>query len=67
MKYYVIKTTRNGIEYKRTKCLDSFTKEKSEAYQYSKQGAEDIAKRLNDQLHESWKDKIHYNTLAVNN
>ena len=65
MKYYVIKTTKNGIEYKRTKCLDYFTKEKSEAYQYSKQGAENIAERLNKQLHESWKNRIHYNTLAA--
>ena len=44
MKFYVIKTTKNGIEYKKYKCIDGWTKEKTASWQFSKQGAERIAK-----------------------
>lgn len=48
-KYYVIKTTKNGVEYKRTKCCDYWSKSKDGCWQYSKQGARQIAERLNSQ------------------
>lgn len=37
MKFYVIKTTKNGIEYKKYKCIDGWTKEKTASWQFSKQ------------------------------
>ena len=66
MKYFVIKTTKNGIEYKRYKCIDGWTKDKLQCWQFSKQGAEQIAQRLNDGIKEPfWKAGVHYNTLKV--
>ena len=65
MKYYVIKTTKNGVEYKRTKCLDYWTKDKSICWQFSKQGAERIAERLNNNIPANLIGKVHYNTLEV--
>lgn len=48
MKYYVIRTTKYGIQYKRYKCIDGWAKDKSICWKFSKQGAERIAKRLNN-------------------
>ena len=65
-KYYVIRTTKNGIEYKKNKCLDTWSKNKNECWQFSKQGAEQITKRLNVKIKEPfWKAGVHYNTLEV--
>ena len=64
-KYYLIRTTRNGIEYRRTKCLDYWSRNKCECWQFSKQGAEKIAKRLNEVIPESMKMKVHYNILKA--
>ena len=66
-KYYVIKTTKDGISYKRYKCIDGWSKNRTECWQFSKQGAEQIAKRLNDMITEPyWKARVHYSTLEVN-
>lgn len=64
-KYYVIKTTKNGIKYKRYKCIEGWSTDKSECWKFSKGGAEQIAKSLNDGIPESWQGKVHYNTLPV--
>ena len=68
MKYYVIKTTRNGIEYKRYKCIDGWSKEPTGCWQFSKQGAESIAKRLNEQFgfdNQAYPKKVHFNIKEV--
>lgn len=64
-KYYVIKTTKFGVEYKRTKCLDYWSKNPQGCWQYSEQGAKAIAKRLNAALSEQQKLKVHFNVLEV--
>ena len=64
MKFYVIKTTKNGIEYKKYKCIDGWAKEKTTCWQFSKQGAERIAKRLNDSV-KGYEHEIHYNVLET--
>lgn len=64
-KYYLIRTTRHGIEYRRTKCLDYWSTNKAECWQFSKQGAEKIAKRLNEAIPERMKMKVHYNILKA--
>lgn len=64
-KYYVIKTTKDGVLYKRYKCIDGWTRNKEICWQFSKQGAEKIAKRLNSFIPEQQKYKVHYNTLEV--
>lgn len=63
MKYYVIKTTKEGVQYKKYKCIDGWSKNKAECWQFSKVGAEKIAQRLNER--ESIPYKVHFNTLAV--
>lgn len=65
MKWYVVKTTKSGIEYKKAKCLDTWSKQKSGCWQYSLQGARRIAERLNSQLAPYWRDKIHYNYVKA--
>lgn len=66
MKFYVIKTTKNGIEYKKYKCINGWAKEKTTCWQFSKQGAERIAKRLNDAV-KGHEHEIHYNVLEAKN
>ena len=63
MKYFVIKTTKNGIEYKRYKCAEGWTKDKSICWRFSKQGAQKIADRLNELYAIPY--KVHYNILAA--
>lgn len=63
MKFYVIKTTVHGIEYKRYKCIDGWSKDKTNCWQFSKQGAQRIADKLNDRY--GIENKIHYNILSV--
>ena len=62
-KYYVIKTTSKGVEYKKYKCIDGWSRDKSECWQFSKQGAKKIADRLNEQGYIPL--KVHYNILAA--
>lgn len=63
MKYYVIRTTKDGIEYKQFKCIDGWTKDKSLCWGFSKQGAQKIADRLNA-LYEI-PGNVHYNILPA--
>ena len=48
MKYYIRKTNTqlNTVEYKRYKCSDGFSKNKSLCWKFSKQGAVKIIDRL---------------------
>lgn len=62
-KYYVIKTTKDGVQFKKYKCIDGWTKNRNECWEFSKQGAEKIANRLNEQNKEPH--KTHYNTVEV--
>ena len=68
-KYYVIRTTRTGIMYKRTKCLDKWSRTPEGCWQYSKQGAQKIADRLNAHVNPRgdpwWKIGIHYSIKEV--
>lgn len=63
MKYFVIRTTRSGIEYKRYKCSEGWTRNKSICWQFSKQGAQKIADRLNENY--AIPNKEHYNILKA--
>lgn len=65
MKWYVIRTTKYGIEYKKAKCLATWSKTKDGCWQYSLQGAKQIADRLNSALNPYWRDKIHYNYIKA--
>ena len=68
MKYYVVKTENFGSprkEYKRTKCLDYYSRDKSVCWQFSKQGAQKIADRSNAALAPYWRDKIHFSIEPV--
>lgn len=68
-KYYVIRTTKNGVEYKRTKTLDYWSKTPEGCWQYSKQGAEHIAEHYNASINphnEPWyKIGTHYSIKEV--
>jgi len=50
MKSIVTMTTKHGVSYKRTKCLDEWTDNVNEAYRYTVPGAKRIAERLNNTL-----------------
>lgn len=63
MKYYVIKTTVHGVEYKRYKCVDGWTKDKSKCWQFTEKGAQKIADRLNDRSLQPRRE--HYNILKA--
>lgn len=68
MKYYVIRTTRNGVEYKRYKCIDGWKKEPIGCWQFTKQGAERIAKRLNEQVcfdSQPYPKRVHFSIKRV--
>lgn len=70
MKYLVIKTTKHGIEYKRYKCIEGWSKHPDGCWQFSKAGAEKIAKRLNkeyDYEGQSYPKRVHFNILEVQN
>lgn len=64
-KVFVIVTTKNGIQYKRYKCIDGWSRNPDECWQFSKQGGERIAARLNKGIAECNKRRIHYSTLEV--
>ena len=68
-KYYVIRTTKKGIEYKRTKTRDYWSKNPEGCWQYSKQGATQIADRYNHQVNphnEPWYSiGVHYSIKEV--
>lgn len=49
MKYYIVKETKHGKEYKRYKCIDGFSKNKELCWKFSKQGALGIIGRLEKQ------------------
>lgn len=63
MKYFVIKTTKEGIEYKKYKCIDGWTKNKEICWKFSRQGAKQIADRLNEKYEIPY--KVHYNILKA--
>ena len=65
MKYLIVKTTKDGVEYRRTKCLGGWTKDKSVCWQFSKQGAKKIVDELNASIPENKKKEIHYNFVEV--
>ncbi len=68
MKYFVTKTTTGKLEYKKYKCIDGWSTDPKECWQFSKAGAQNIANRLNEQ-HEygsqSYPKKIHFNTMEA--
>ncbi len=68
MKYFVIKTTVNKVEYKKYKCIDGWSTDPNECWQFSKQGAEKIAKRLNDFYevdNQPYPKSVHFNILKA--
>lgn len=68
-KYYVIRTTKTGIMYKRAKCLNKWSRYPEDCWQYSKHGAQQIADRLNAQVNPRgepwWKVGIHFSIKEV--
>ncbi len=46
MKYYIVKETKYGKEYKKYKCINGFCKDKELCWKFSKQGALGIIGRL---------------------
>lgn len=50
MKYYIVKETKFGKEYKRYKCIDGFSSNKDLCWKFSKQGALGIIERLKKQF-----------------
>ena len=68
MKYYVIKTTKRGVEYKKYKCIDGWSKTPEGCWQFSKAGAEKIVTRLNkiyDYEKQPYPKRIHFNLLEA--
>ncbi len=68
-KYYVIKTTPSSVEYKKYKCIDGWSKTSEGCWQFSKAGAEGIAKRLNktyEYERQGYPKKIHFNVTKAN-
>lgn len=63
MKWYVIKTTKDGVLFKRYKCIDGWTKDKEKCWKFSKQGAKQIADRLNEKYEIPY--KVHYNIMKA--
>lgn len=68
--YFVVRTTKYGICYKRTKNHDYWSKNKNECWVYSLQGAKKIVERLNNQI--TWNGKRtfaeageHYNYIEA--
>lgn len=68
-RYYVIRTTKNGIEYKRTKTRDYWSKTPEGCWQYSKQGANQIVDRYNANINPNNKPwyqvGVHYSIKEV--
>lgn len=68
-KYYVIRTTKHGVEYKRTKTLDYWSKTPDGCWQYSKQGAKNVADKYNTMVNpknEPWHGVgVHYSIKEV--
>lgn len=46
-KYYVVKIMNNGKYYKKYKCIDGWSKNPEDCWQFTKSGALQIANRLN--------------------
>ncbi len=68
MKYFVTKTTAGKLEYKKYKCIDGWSTDPKECWQFSKSGAQKIADRLNEHYEfeqQTYPKKIHFNTMEV--
>ena len=68
VRYYVIKTTRQGVEFKRYKCIDGWSRTKENCWKFSKQGAQQIADRLNKECkyeEQAYPKTEHYNILIA--
>lgn len=67
-KYYVIKTTKRGIEYKKYKCIEGWSKTSDGCWRFSKAGADKIVKRLNkayDYEGQSYPKRIHFSAIEI--
>lgn len=71
MKYFIIRTTPKGIHYRMYKCLsDYWTKDFTQCWQFSEQGAKKICDRENQRVKEACeqygnKPTTHYNYVEV--
>ncbi len=68
MEYYVIKTTKSGVEYKKYKCIDGWSENPKECWRFSESGAKTIAERLNELYgydKQLYPKKVHFSVLAV--
>lgn len=68
VRYYVIKTTKAGIEFKRYKCIEGWSRDRSECWKFSKQGAQQIADRLNKECRydeQAYPKTVHYNIMIA--
>ena len=67
-RYYIIKTTKNGVEYKRYKCIDGWSKTPENCWKFSKAGATKIVKEYNIGCHydeQPYPKTIHYNFIEA--
>lgn len=62
MKYYIVMHNKqfNTTQYKRYKCIDGFSKDKTICWQFSKQGALKIIERLKREYHHNIKNLVFY-------
>ncbi len=68
MKYFVTKTTKGKLEYKKYKCINGWSSNPRECWQFSKVGAQKIVNRLNERCdynHQSYPKEMHFNTMEV--
>lgn len=67
-RYYIIRTTKKGVEYKRYKCIDGWSKTPEGCWKFSRAGAAKIVKKYNEGCHyeqQPYPKRIHYNYLEV--
>lgn len=64
-KYFICRTTKHGVMWKKAKCLDTWSKDRASCWQFSKNGAKQIVDRYNASIPDSEKNQIHYNYCPV--
>lgn len=68
MKYYVIKTTRTGVQFKKYKCIEGWSNTKADCWKFSKQGAQKIADGLNAYYkyeEQAYPKTVHFNIMIA--
>lgn len=64
-KFYIKSVHGKSVEYKRYKCIDGWSRDKSCCWQFSKQGAEKIIERLRSGIHPSRRNEFEFSIEEV--